>query len=82
MWKSTFPLTCAVDAAYEGMDKRTFLAMALCLAWYSAILIGVLLIYPKLAPPPRSKLDADDDSESDYTTLKQMDSFSDSDFMP
>ena len=56
--------------------------MALCLACYSAILIGVLLVYPKLTPPPRSKPDADDDSESDYTKLKQMDSFSDSDFMP
>ena len=72
----------AVDAAYEGMGKRTFLGMALCLACYSAILIGVLLVYPKLAPPPRSKSDAEDDSESDYKTLKQMDSFSDSDFMP
>ena len=78
-------ILCAVDAAYEGMGKRTFLAMGLCLVLYLAILIGVLLLYPKLAPPPRSKpIDKDDSSEcdSDTTTLRQMDSFSDSDFIP
>ena len=73
-----------MDAAYEGVEKRTFLAMALCVACYLAILIGVLLLYPKLTPPPRSKstTDSDSDSESDYTTIQHMDSFSDSDFVP
>lgn len=73
-----------VDAAYEGMGKRTFLAMALCLLCYFAILFGILLLYPKLAPHKSTARDDKDDSESesDYTTLQQMDSFSDSDFFP
>lgn len=84
MRKCTLFLLHAVDAAYEGIGKRTFLAMALCSACYSAILIGVLLLYSKLAPLPRSKSVADNDSkiELDYTTIKRIDSFSDSDFMP
>ena len=74
----------AVDAAYEGMQKRTFLAMGLCLVCYSLVLIGVLLVYPKLATPLQGKsvADGDSDSDSDYTAMKQMDSFSDSDFVP
>lgn len=73
-----------VDATYEGMEKRTFLAMALSLVCYSAILIGVILVYPKLTPPPQStSTNSDlDDSDSDYITLRQIDSMSDSDFMP
>ena len=71
-----------VDAAYEGMQKRTFLPMALSLVCYSAILVGVLLVYPKLAPPPQSKGEVETDSDSDYIALRHTDSFSDSDFMP
>lgn len=76
--------TLTVDAAYEGIGKRTFLAMALCLLCYFAILIGILLFYRKLAPPSHSKPTGEEaeESESDYTALQQRDSFSDSDFMP
>lgn len=82
MWKYT--PTPTVDAAYEGIGKRTFLAMALCSLCYFAILLGILLFYRKLAPPSHSKPTGEEseESESDYTALQQRDSFSDSDFMP
>ncbi len=38
----------AVDAAYEGVEKRTFLAMALLAATHLPFLIGTILLYRKL----------------------------------
>ena len=75
-----------VDAAYEGVQKRTFLAMLLCAVFYALILVGMLLLYPKLAPPTPSKAN-EEDSDSEMHTLsnsilKHMDSLSDSDYMP
>ena len=79
-------LSRAVDAAYEGMGKRTFLAMGLSLLCYIVILIGVLLVYPKLAPPtsPQSPIEESDSdtSDSECQNLRPIDSFSDSDFIP
>ena len=75
-----------MDAAYEGVQKRTFLAMLLCVVFYVFILVGILLLYPKLAPPTPSKPDDhDSDKESKTLTdsiLKHMDSLSDSDYTP
>ena len=69
-------LTPAVDAAYEGPQKRTFLAMAICIACYLLILIGVLVLYPKLVPPLRNlegHTDTDSESEDDVESLSDSD---------
>ena len=40
--------TCAVDAAYEVVLKRTFLAMSICIGCYFFTLVGMIIIYSKL----------------------------------
>ena len=55
--------------------------MGLSLLCYGAILAGLLLVYPKLAPPTASQSLADD-SDTDSSDSRQIESFSDSDFMP
>ena len=40
--------TCAVDAAYEVVLKRTFLAMSICIGCYFSTLVGMIIIYSKL----------------------------------
>lgn len=72
-------LVHAVDAAYEGPQKRTFLAMAICIACYMLILIGVLVLYPKLVPPRRN-LDGHTDTDSE--SERDLESCSDSDYAP
>lgn len=42
----------AVDAAYEGMQKRMFLAMLILLFLHVPMLLEILLLYKKLGPPP------------------------------
>ncbi len=42
----------AVDAAYEGMQKRTFLAMLILLSLHVPMLVEILFLYKKLSPPP------------------------------
>ena len=39
-----------VDAAYEHMQKRTFLAMALVIAATLPVLLGLIVLYRKLQP--------------------------------
>ena len=39
-----------VDAAYEGMGKRTFLAMGVMAGCYMLILVGFIGLYTKIAP--------------------------------
>lgn len=44
-----YDLIClVVDAAYEGMEKRTFLAMILLAATHLPFLVGLLLLYKPL----------------------------------
>ena len=68
------------------MGKRTFLAMGLSLLCYSAILIGVLLVYPRLALPTPSQYSTvgsdSDSSDTDSHAIRHIESFSDSDFIP
>jgi len=51
-WASVFPCmsthTTPVDAAYEGVQKCTFLAMAIMLCLLLPILVTLMLLYPKL----------------------------------
>ena len=64
---------------YEWPQKRTFLAMSSCIMCYVLILIGVLLFYPKLVPSQQTARGGSDwDSESE----SNVDSYSDSDYMP
>lgn len=57
-------LLVAVDAAYEGMEKRTFLPMILLAGTHLPFLIGMVLLYWKLREQDGhskgySKLDTD-----------------------
>ena len=40
-----------MDAAYEGMQKRTFLAMAIMIASHLPFLVIFIVIYHKLGSP-------------------------------
>ncbi len=42
----------AVDPAYEGMQKRTFLAMLILLSLHVPMLVEIVFLYKKLGPPP------------------------------
>ena len=57
-----------VDAAYEGLMKRTFVAMLLLLTSHLPFLIGIVTMYRKLGSKPAEsafKDSEDDDGESD-----------------
>lgn len=57
--------------------------MGLSLFCYCIILVGLLLVYPKLASPQPSQYSTiDSDSDTSDSECKQIESFSDSDFMP
>ena len=50
--------------------------MAICIACYLLILIGVLVLYPKLVPPLRNlegHTDTDSESEDDVESLSDSD---------
>ena len=70
-----------MDAAYEGVQKRTFLVMLLSAVLYVLILVGILLLYPKLVTPtPNEPDDQEFDTEQESSgILKHTDSLSDSD---
>ena len=57
-------LFCTVDAAYEGLKKRTFAAMILLMITHLPFLIGIIIMYKKLGAKPADSAfkDIDDDS--------------------
>ena len=73
-----------VDAAYEGMQKRTFLAMSICIGCYLVILVGFLILYPKMAEQSTGQKEDEDDEEKEpiLETDLDMKTLSDSDYMP
>ena len=52
-----------MDAAYEGVDKRTFLAMLICIGCNFVILVGMLILYPHLGERTGDKIDDAKDEE-------------------
>lgn len=52
-----------MDAAYEGMTKRTFLAMSIMIIAQFPFLIIFLCMYSKLGPPNNKVDSAESDSE-------------------
>ena len=59
-----------MDAAYEGVMKRTFVAMFVLVATHLPFLIGIVLMYRKLGLKP---------NESAFKSLKEDNKESDSD---
>lgn len=61
-----------MDAAYEGMMKRTFLPMIIMIIAHLPFLIIFVLMYRKLGPPrsydnDTSLLKESDSSDTDYS---------------
>ena len=52
-----------MDAAYEGMTKRTFLAMSIMIIALLPFLIVFLCMYSKLTPPKSKQVSAESESE-------------------
>ena len=44
-----------VDAAYEAMGKRTFLAMGVMVGCSLLVLVGFIVLYTKIAPQKASE---------------------------
>ena len=63
-----------MDAAYEAMMKRTFLAMTIMILTHLPFLIIIIVMYPKLGPldnksvPERLLEDFNKDHSSDETS--------------
>lgn len=56
-----------VDAAYEAVEKRTFLPMAIKILTFIPVLIGLIALYKFLQPvneePSYSELPSEDDAQ-------------------
>ena len=56
-----------VDAAYEAVQKRTFLPMAIKILTFIPVLIGLIALYKVLQPaneePSYSELQSEDDAQ-------------------
>ena len=63
----------AVDAAYEGMEKRTFLAMSICISCYLVILVEFLILYPKMAEQSTDHKEDEDDDEKERVLETDLD---------
>lgn len=70
-----------VDAAYEAVQKRTFLPMAIKIITFIPVLIGLIALYKVLQPtteePSYSELQSEDDTQEledsgDKTELKTL----------
>ena len=69
-----------MDAVYEGAQKRTFLAMSICISCNFALLLGFMLLYLKLGELiKRCEGDGDDEENETNETKK---TYSDSDNVP
>ena len=68
-----------VDAAYEGLMKRTFIAMLLLMASHLPFLIGIVLMYRKLGSKPMKSaftdLEEDEVESGTDTSDKELDNF-------
>ena len=53
-----FIYSCTVDTAYEAVQKKTFFVMSICIISFFIVLVGILIIYPKLAA--KTKIHKDD----------------------
>ena len=62
-----------VDAAYEAMGKRTFLAMGVVVGCSLLVLVGFIVLYTKIAP----QKDSEDQSTGHKTRHDPEDSDSD-----
>ena len=69
--------TTLVDAAYEGVQKRTFLAMAIMIGLLP-ILVTLMLLYPKLGKlrdkqiAAASSLGTEPSNDKDSTEFSQL----------
>ena len=87
MWQFLKWSLIIVDAAYEGLMKRTFVAMLVLLATHLPFLIGIIFMYGRLGFKPTESAFKDfkesDDSESDLDINNENESdnflFSDND---
>ena len=67
-----------VDAAYEGVQKRTFLAMAIMICLLLPVLMVLILLYPKLGKlreqqtAAGSSLGTEPSIDKDSTELSQL----------
>lgn len=66
-----------MDAAYEGLMKRTFAAMIVLLATHLPFLIGIVFMYRKLGLKPNKSAfkeseEESDDSETDMDTSELL----------
>ena len=66
-----------VDAAYEGLLKRTFVAMIVLLATHLPFLTGIIFMYRKLGLKPnespfKDSKEGSDDSESDMDSNNEL----------
>lgn len=56
---------CLVDAAYEGVQKCTYLAMAIMMLLLLPVLVILILLYPKLGKLRDQQIE-------DFTTDSEM----------
>jgi cbb3-type cytochrome oxidase subunit 3 len=66
-----------VDAAYEGLMKRTFVAMIVLLVTHLPFLVGIVFMYRKLGSKPKESAfkeseEENDDSETDMDTSELL----------
>lgn len=68
-----------VDAAYEGLMKRTFVAMLLLMISHLPFLIGTVIMYRKLGSKPMESafMDSEDDEVESGADIsdKELDNF-------
>ena len=69
-----------MDAAYEGVDKRTFLAMLICIGCNFSILVGMLILYTHLGEITRDKID--DTKDEEIKPMLESDGKTENDSMP
>ena len=63
-----------MDAAYEGMEKRTFLVTMILVFIHIPFIIEIIVLYPKLGPKTKQS-DTEQDSDHDqykYTKLEAL----------
>ena len=60
-----------VDAAYEGMQKRTFLVTMVLAFIHIPFIVEVIVLYPKLGPQTKQRNSEEDKYK--YTKLESVD---------
>ena len=76
-------LPSTVDAAYERVQKRTFLPMLVLVGLFLPLLIGLLLIYPWIGDRSKKKesleKEGEDNEETELISVPSLKHSSDSD---